>query len=240
MVEIKSEILPALEQIEQVHKIAKDEIIKLIESAVTSAANKFFGSGYKIISEIKIEDNVEINTYIVKRVVDKVEDEKQEILLKEANKIVEGCKIGDEIKILVNNESFFRIAAQSAKKVVLQKLRENYKKNLYKEYESKIGEIIPATVYAFRGKTIVLDLDKVEGLLPQREQVFKEKFKIGQRIKVLIKNVEQTKRGITIITSRFDKNFIKKLFEAEIPEIKDGTIEIVNIVRAAGYRTKIV
>ncbi|MCX7716005.1 MAG: transcription termination factor NusA [Endomicrobia bacterium] len=240
MVEIKSEILPALEQIEQVHKIARDEIIKLIESAVTSAANKFFGSGYKIISEIKIEDNVEINTYIVKRVVDKVEDEKQEILLKEANKIVEGCKIGDEIKILVNNESFFRIAAQSAKKVVLQKLRENYKKNLYKEYESKIGEIIPATVYAFRGKTIVLDLDKVEGLLPQREQVFKEKFKIGQRIKVLIKNVEQTKRGITIITSRFDKNFIKKLFEAEIPEIKDGTIEIVNIVRAAGYRTKIV
>ncbi len=239
MVEVKNEIFPVLEQIEQTHKIPRSEIIKLIETAVSSAASKFFGSGYRVVTEMDIED-VEIKTDIIKRVVEKVTNQKEEISIEEAKKIVDGCKIGDEIKILVDNESFRRIAIQSAKKVILQKLRESYKKNIYDEYESKIGKIIPASVYAFRGKTIILDLGKVEGILPQREQVFKEKFKIGQHIKVLVKNVEQTKKGIRVITSRFDKNFIKKLFETEIPEIKDGTIEIIQIVRAAGYRSKIV
>ncbi|MCX7940497.1 MAG: transcription termination factor NusA [Endomicrobia bacterium] len=239
MVEIKSEIIPALEQIEQLHKVSRDELIKLIENAVKNAAAKFFGSDCKIESEIDIT-NVEVKTYLIKKVVEKVNNEKNEILLSEAIKIKPDCKIGDEIRILVDSDAFLRIAAQVAKKVLTQKLRESYKKNIYQEYESKIGEITTASVYAIQGKNIILDLGKVEGILPQREQVFKEKLRIGQNIKVLIKDVEKRKKGVIVIASRFDTNFVKKLFEAEIPEIKDGTIEIVKIARAAGYRTKIV
>ena len=239
MVEIRSEILPALEQIEQLHKVSKEEILKLLETAITNAAKKFFGSECKIVTEIDI-NNVETKTYILKKVVSKVEDDKKEISLEEAKSIDPLAKIGDEIKILVDNDAFLRIAAQSAKKVIIQKIRESYKKNVLEEYKSLIGEIISASVYAIRDKTIILDLGNAEGILPQREQVFKEKFKIGQHIKVLVKDAEKTKSGVKVIVSRFDKNFIKKLFESEIPEIKDGIVEIVNIVRAAGYRTKIV
>ncbi|MCX7911024.1 MAG: transcription termination factor NusA [Endomicrobia bacterium] len=241
MTEIKVEdILPALEQIEKLHKVSRNEIIKFIELAVTSAANKFFGSEHKIITVINT-DNFNIQTFIIKKVVNNVTNEKQEISLEEAKKYNSEAKIGDEIKILVDNASFLRLAAQSAKKVVIQRLRESYKKNLLEEFESKIGEVISANVYAIRGKTIILEIvGGVEGIIPQREQVFKEKFKIGQTIKVLVKEVEKTKKGIRVIASRFDKNFIKKLFMSEIPEIKENVVEIVNIVRAAGNRTKIV
>lgn len=239
MVEVKSEILPVLEQIEQTHKLPKEEIIKSIEMAITNAGIKFFGSGYRIITEIDVK-TVEIKTYMIKRVVDIVTNDKQEISLEDAIKINPEIKLGDEIRILLDNEAFLRIAAQTAKRALTQKIRESFKKNVYEEYCSKIGEIITGTIYAIRGKTIVLDLGKVEGILPQREQVFKENLKIGQVIKVLVKEVERTKKGVNVIVSRFDKNFIKKLFEYEIPEIKDGTIEIVKIVRAAGYRSKIV
>ncbi len=239
MVEIKSEILPALEQIEKLHKVSKEEIITLLETAITNAAKKFFSSECKIVTEIDV-NNVEIRTYILKKVVSNVKEDKKEISLDEAKEIDSNAKLGDEIKVLVNNEAFLRIAAQSAKKVILQKIRESYKKNVMEEFQSLIGEIISGSVYAIRNKTVILDLGKAEGILPQREQVFKEKFKIGQHIKVLVKYVEKTKKGISVIVSRFDKNFIQKLFETEIPEIKEKVIEIVNIVRAAGYRTKIV
>lgn len=240
MVEIKEELIPSLEQIERLHKISREELIMLLENAVKNAALKFFGSDCKIETEINISDTEIIKTYLIKKVVDKVVNEKQEISLSEALGIKPDCKIGDEVKILVDSDAFLRIAAQTAKKVITQKLRESYKKNVYEEYESKIGEIVSASVYAIQGKTIVLDLGKVEGILPQREQVFKEKFRIGQNIRVLVKNVERRRKGIVVIVSRFDTNFVKKLFEMEIPEIKDGTIEIVKIARAAGYRTKIV
>ncbi len=239
MVEIKSDLLPALEQIEKLHKVPKEDIIKLIETSITNAALKFFGTEYKIVSEMDIE-NAKVNTYIIKKVVEKVNDDKVEISFKEALNIKPDCKIGEEIRIPVDNENFFRIAAQLAKKIVIQKLRESYKRNVYEEYSSKIGEIITSSVYGMRGKDIILELEKAECILPQREQVFKEKLKPGQQIKVLIKEVRQKKKGVVVIVSRFDKNFIKKLFETEIPELKDKTIEIVDIVRAAGYRTKIV
>jgi len=238
MVEIKNSILPALEQIEKTHKIKKEEIIKAIEEAITSAAKKYFGSECKIVTEIDI-DTADSRTYIVKKVVDQVKDQNLEILLAEALAKNPGAKIGDEIKVLVDSESFTRIAAQASKRVIVQKIRESDKRNVLSEFESKIGKIVSSTVYSISGKTIIVDLGKAEGLLPQREQVFKEKFQIGQHLKVLIKSVEHTPKGITVIVSRFDKEFIKKLFEAEIPEIKDGIVEILNIVRAPGYRTKI-
>lgn len=238
MVEIKSEILPALEQIEQLHKVSKEEIIKLLETAITTAAKKFFGSDCKIITEIDI-NNVETKTYIIKKIVSEVRDDKKEISLDKAREIVPSAKIGDEIKVLVDNDVFLRIAALSAKKIIVQKIRESYKKNILEEYQSLIGEVISGSVYAIRNKTIIIDLGKVQAILPQREQVFREKFRVGQHIKVFVKDIENRKKNIVIIVSRFDKNFIKKLFESEIPEIKEKIVEIVNIVRAAGYRCKI-
>lgn len=241
MTELKAEdILPALEQIERLHRVPRSEIIKYIESAVTSAANKFLGSEYKITTTFDFNVGG-IQTFIIKKVVSHVTNEKQEISLEEAKKYNPDVKLGEEVKILVDNDAFRRLAAQSAKKIILQKLRESYKKNIYEEFESKIGEIISANVYAIRGKTIILDIvGGVEGIIPQREQVFKENLKVGQTIKVLVKEVERTKKGIRVIASRFDKNFVKKLFMSEIPEIRENIIEIVNIVRAAGYRTKMV
>ncbi len=239
MVEVKSSILPALEQIEQQYKIKKEEVIKSIEDAITFAATKFFSSQHKIVTEIDI-NTAESKTYLIKKVVEKVKNDAVEISIEEAKKISPNVAVGEEIKILVDNEAFTRIAAQAAKRVILQKIRESSRKNIMEEFKSLIGQIVPATVYNIKGKAIIVDLGKAEGLLPQREQVFKEKFKIGQHLKVLIKNVEKTKNGITVIVSRFDKEFIKKLFETEIPEVKEGIVEIVNIVRAAGYRTKVV
>lgn len=238
MVEVKNSLLPVLEQIEKQHKLTKEETIKLIEDAITSSANKFFNSRCKIVTKLDI-DTGESRTYILKKVVDKVKDDINEISLSEAKEKFPDSKINDEVKILVNNESFTRIAAQTAKRIIIQKIRESDKKSVMEEFESQIGKIVPATIYNIKGKTIIVDLGKAEGLMPQREQVFKEKFKIGQHLKVLVKKVEKNKKGITVIVSRFDKDFIKKLFESEIPEIKDGIVEIINIVRAAGYRTKI-
>jgi N utilization substance protein A len=238
MVEIKNSILPALEQIEKTHKIKKEEVISAIEDAITSAAKKYFGSECKIVTEIDI-DTADSRTYIIKKVVEKVNNPNTEILLQDALLKNPNAKLGDEVKVLVDSESFTRIAAQASKRVVVQKIRESDKRNVLAEFENKIGTVVSATVYSISGKTIVVDLGKVEGILPQREQVFKEKFQIGQHLKVLIKSVDHTPKGITVIVSRFDKEFIKKLFETEIPEIKDGIVEIVNIVRAAGYRTKV-
>jgi N utilization substance protein A len=238
MVEIKNSILPALEQIEKLHKIKKEEIIAAIENAITSAAKKYFGSECKIVTEIDI-DTAESKTYIVKKVVETVTNPNTEISLQDAKTKNPDAKIGDEIKIVVDSEAFTRIAAQASKRVIVQRIKESDKKNVLAEIESQIGKVVPATVYNISGKTIIVDLGKTEGLLPQREQVFREKFRIGQHLKVLIKSVEQTSKGITVIVSRFDKEFIKKLFETEIPEIKEGIVEILNIVRAPGYRTKI-
>lgn len=239
MVEVKSSILPVLEQIEQLHKIKKEEVIKYIEESITLSAKKFFGSNCHIVTEIDVNTG-DTKTYLIKKVVEKVSDKDREIAFEEAQKYYPDVKVGNEIKILIDNESFTRIAARDAKRIILQKFRESNKMNILAEYESQVGNIVSATVYNILGKTIIVDLGKVEGLMPQREQVFKEKFRIGQHIRVLIKSVEKTKKGIRVIVSRMDKEFIKKLFESEIPEIKDGTVEILNIVRAPGYRTKIV
>ncbi|MCX7956804.1 MAG: transcription termination factor NusA [Endomicrobia bacterium] len=233
------DIMPALEQIERLHKVPKNEVIKYIESAITAAASKFFGSDCKIETKINLE-KVEIQTFIIKKVVEVVTNDHKEISLEEAKKILPDVKIGDEVKIVVNSESFKMLAAKTAKRVVIQRLNESYKRNIFEEYSSKIGKIVTGVVYAIRGKTVILTIDNLEGIIPQREQVFKEKFKINQEIKVLIKDVERTRKGIRIIASRFDKNFIKELFSNEIPEIKDNIIEIVKIVRAAGHRTKII
>lgn len=238
MVEIKNSILPALEQIEKIHKIKKEEIVSAIEEAITSAAKKYFGSDCRIVTEINI-DTADSKTYIIKKVVKNVTDANKEISEEDALEKNKDVKIGDEIKILVDSEVFTRIAAQASKRVIVQRIKESDKMNVLTEFESRIGQIIPATIYSISGKTIILDLGKAEGLLPQREQVFREKFRIGQHLRVLVKSVEHTSRGITVIVSRFDKEFIKKLFESEIPEIKEGIVEILNIVRAPGYRTKI-
>lgn len=238
MVEVKNSILPALEQIEKMYKIKKEDVIKSIEEAITSAAKKYFGSDCRIVTEIDV-DTADSKTYLLKKVVKEVKNPNLEISEEEVREIHPLAKVGDEVKVLVNSEQFTRIAAQASKRVITQKIRESDKRNVLVEFESRIGEIIPATVYNITNKTIIVDLGKAEGILPQREQVFKEKFRIGQHIKVLVKSVEYSPKGVTVVVSRFDKEFIKKLFATEIPEIKEGIVEIINVVRAAGYRTKI-
>ncbi len=238
MVEVKTSIIPALEQIERVHKLSKEEIIAAIEDAINSAARKYLGPTYRIVTEINLE-TADPRTYVIKKVVAAVADADREISVEDARAVNPQASVGDEVRILINNDEFTRIAAQAAKRIITQRIRESDKKNVYADFESRIGQVVTGVVYNISGKAIIVDLGKAEGLMPQREQVFKEKFKIGDHLKVLIKGVEHGRRGITVIVSRFDKDFIVKLFEAEIPEVKEGIVEIRNIVRAPGYRTKL-
>lgn len=238
MVDVKTSIIPALEQIERVHKLTKEEIIAAIEDAINSAARKYLGPAHQIVTEINLE-TADPRTYIIKKAVAKVTNSDTEISLADARAINPQAALGDDIRILINNDEFTRIAAQTAKRIITQRIRESDKKNVYADFESRIGQVVTGSVFNISGKAIIVDLGKAEGLMPQREQVFKEKFKIGDTIKVLIKSVEHSRKGVTVIVSRFDKEFIAKLFEAEIPEVKDGIVEIRAIVRAPGYRTKL-
>jgi|YNPBryBLVA2012_1023415.scaffolds.fasta_scaffold00073_23 N utilization substance protein A len=238
MVDVKTSIIPALEQIERVHKLSKEEIIAAIEDAINTAARKYLGPTYRVVTEINLE-TADPRTYIVKKVVAAVSDPDTEISVGDARTVNPGATLGGEVRILINNDEFTRIAAQAAKRIITQRIRESDKKNVYADFESRIGQVVNGVVYNISGKAVIVDLGKAEGLMPQREQVFKEKFKIGDHLKVLIKGVEHGRKGVTVIVSRFDKDFIAKLFEAEIPEVKDGVVQIRSIVRAPGYRTKL-
>ncbi|MDR1511457.1 MAG: transcription termination factor NusA [Endomicrobium sp.] len=235
----KSEILIALEQIEKDKKLKKEDILMTIESALMLAYKKHVGKSANVEAKIDI-DTGEMTTNIRKVVVENVVNPLLEISVRDAKKIDQNTCLGYEVKIPLNPQSFARIAAQTARQIIVQKIKESEKDLLFDEMKRKVGQIVNGIIYRITDRNnIIVDLGKTEAILPVSEQVIKEKFSIGQHIKAVVLKVERNTKGPDIILSRKNTCFVKKLFEIEVPEIYEKIVEIVNVVREAGVRTKV-
>ena len=232
-------IIEALKQIEAEKGIPREKLLPVVESALVSAYKKSFGVGCEVNVNID-EGTGEIKIALVKIVVSKVEDTKKEISKKEAKKLgFEKVKVKDKVEIEVTSPEFGRIAAQTAKQVVLQKIRNEEKELIYEEFKDKEREIITGIIQRKLHRNVFIDLGKIEALLPFPEQVFKERYQQGERIKVYVVEVRKTNHGPQIIVSRAHPKFPVRLLEGEIPEIAAGTIEIKSFAREPGIRSKI-
>lgn len=229
----------ALHQIATDKGISRDDIENIVESAMLSAFKKQYGA----IENVKVAFDRDKNTVKIvtkKMVVKKPVNLAEEIAYDKALKIQKNIKLGDEIFVEENPfDSFGRIAAQTAKQVIIQKIKEAEKNIVYNEYSGREGDLINGYLQRRTKDNLFIDLGKTEGVLPLREQNPLERYKIGDRIKALILTVQRSTKGPDVILSRAHPKFVEKLFEMEIPEIYDGIVRIVKIVREPGLRTKV-
>lgn len=235
---MKAEFIEALEEIEKDKGISKDIIFEALEAALISGYKKNFGSSQNVEVEIdKITGDVKV--YAAKNVVEQVEDELLEISLEEAKKIDTKYEIDDIVKVEVTPKDFGRIAAQTAKQVVMQKIKEAEREVIFEEFLDRENEIVTGQIQRISKDIIYVDLGKTEGVLPPSEQIEGEKYQQGDRIKVYIVEVKKTTKGPQIILSRSHPGLVRRLFELEVPEIQEGIVDIYAISREAGSRTKI-
>jgi len=234
----KSELIPVLEQIERDKGIKKDEILKMIEQALVSAYKKHSGKMVNLEARINPE-TAEVQAFLIKKVVAQVTNDNLEIDLAQATKHDAKAKLDDDIRIPVITEDFSRIAAQTAKQVIIQKIRETERQSILEEYITKEGTLVGGTVHRFVEHNIIIDLGKTEGILPVREQVRRERFSIGERVKVLVLKVEKGTRGPKILLSRSHPLVVQRLFEQEVPEVYEKMVEVIEVVREPGFRAKV-
>ncbi len=234
----KSELMPVLEQIERDKGIKKDDILRMIEQAVVSAYKKH--SGKMVNLEAKINpDTAEVQAFLIKKVVVQVTNDNIEIDEASAKQIKASAKLDEDLRIPVITEDFSRIAAQTAKQVIIQKIRETERQSLLEEFQTKEGVLVGGTVHRFVEHNIIIDLGKAEGILPVREQVRRERFSIGERLKILVLKVEKGTRGPKILLSRSHPLLVQRLFEQEVPEVYEKMVEVVEVVREPGFRCKV-
>lgn len=234
-----AELIDALNNISKEKGIDKEIIFEAIESSLVSACKKNFGTSQNIKVDINRETG-DVKVYAQKEIVEDVYDAFLEISLEEAQEIDPGYNYGDIVDIEITPKNFGRISAQTAKQVVVQKFREAEREKLYNEYIAKEREIDTAIVQRVdsRRNNVIVSLGKIDAILPVNEQIPNEEYKFNDRIKVYILEVKQTTKGPQITVSRTHYELVKRLFELEVPEIFDGTVEIKNISREAGSRTK--
>jgi N utilization substance protein A len=237
--EIKPGLLTVLDQLEREKGIKKDDILRMIEQAMISAYRKHTGEPVNVEAQIDAESG-EIKASVVKKVVEQVVDPAVEITLEDAKKTTAQIAIGDDLKFPIDTEEFGRIAAQTAKQVLIQKIRETERETVFDEYKPKEGILVSGAVHRFQGRDVIVDLGRAEGILPVREQVRRERWSIGDRIRVLMLKVDKGPRGPEIILSRAHADFVRRLFEQEVPEIYEKTVEVVDVVREPGQRSKVV
>lgn len=231
------ELFNAIDQIYEEKGITKEYLIESLKMALEAAYRKNYETNEDIL--IKIDEN-SIKVCAVKQVVKNVEDPKVEIDLEEAKKISKRAKIGDTVNIEVTPKNFGRIAAVAGKQIIVQRLREAERNLVYTQYADKEGQIVIGVVQRTDKFGTIVDLGRVEALIPTKEQVKGEQLQTHQRIKAYVESVtESGKFGPQIVLSRKSPNFVKKLFELEIPEIIDGIVEIKSVAREAGSRTKV-
>ena len=233
-----SELIKALETIQKEKNIPKEEIIHAIENALVSAYKKHVGKNVNVEATVDVKTG-EKKAWVVKKIVENVKNPLLEINFKEAKKYSSTVKLDEDIKIPLDTDNFSRIAAQTAKQVIIQKIRESERHSLYEEMKGKIGEIVNGSIYKIVNKNIIVDLGKTEAILPVSEQVDKETFSVGQHIRALIIKAEKNTKGPNIVLSRTSPELVKVLFELEVPEIYEKVVDIVNVVREPGLRTKI-
>ena len=235
---MNNELLEALTMLEQEKNISKETLLEAIENSLLTACKNHFGKADNIKVNIDPE-TCEFHVLAEKTVVEKVEDDVTEISLANARMIDSAYNLGDVVNVEVKSKEFGRIATQNAKNVILQKIREEERKAIYSEYYSMEKDVVTGIVQRYVGKNISINLGKADAILTENEQVKGEVFKPTERIKVYILEVKSTPKGPKIMVSRTHPELVKRLFESEVTEVKDGIVEIKSIAREAGSRTKI-
>jgi len=235
---MSAELIHALKQLEKEKGIDKEVLLEAIEAALISAYKKNFGSGQNVKVHIDRETG-NVKVYSLKVVRSKVENPRTEISLEEAHKINSLLIEGDTAEIEVTPRTFGRIAAQTAKQVVVQRIREAERGIIYDEFVNKESDIVTGIVQRIERKNVIIDLGKAEAVLTPTEQVPGEVYNFGDRLKLYVLEVKKTSKGPQIMVSRTHPGLVKRLFELEVPEIHDGIVEIKSIAREAGSRTKI-
>lgn len=219
--------------------LPEDSVKEVVEQALAAAYRKDFGDREQ---EIRTEINLNtgsIDIYISKEVVEEVGDDRFEISLEDAKKKKKDAKVGDVVEIFEKPETFGRVAAQTAKQVILQRLREAEREIIMNEYQDKIGTVITGVVSRAEGRIVRFDLGRAQAIMPASEQIQNERYHPGQRLKVYLKDVERGFRGPQLVVSRGNTEFMEWLFRAEVPEMESGAVTIKAIAREAGVRSKI-
>lgn len=235
---MNTELLEALNMLEKEKEISKETLLDAIENSLLNACKNHFGKADNI-KVIMDHDTCDYQLFAEKTVVETVEDPLEQISLDEASQLDGHYDLGDIVRVPIESKSFGRIATQNAKNVILQKIREEERKVLYDQYFGMEKEVVTGIVQRVMGKNVSVNLGKADGVLSENEQVKGEEFKPTERIKVYILEVKDTPKGPRILLSRTHPGLVKRLFESEVAEVKDGTVEIKSIAREAGSRTKI-
>ena len=238
-----SELIEALEILEKEKDISRESIIGAIENALVTAYKNQYKKKDSILAAENVfakvnEETGEFFVYAEKTVVDEVENSLLEISLEDARSIYPQCQVGEVVRLAAESKEFSRIATQNAKNVLMQNLREREKDNVYEEFLAKEKGIVTGIVQRFNDQSITINLGKADGILNENEQVKGERLRAGERIKVYVLEVRNTKKSLRILVSRTHPELVRKLFESEVAEVKDGTVEIMAIAREAGSRTK--
>lgn len=235
---MSKELVKAMQVLEEEKGISRQVIKEALESALALAYKKNYDQAQNV--EVQFDENKgTIKVYSVKEVVETNYDSTLEISLEEALKINRAYEIGDKIKFEVTPKDFGRIATQTAKHVIMQRIREAERENIFEEFSQYVDEIMTGTVERQDHRFIYVNIGRVEAIMPLGEQIPSEQFEHDQRIKVYVAKVDKTSKGPQIVVSRAHNDFLRRLFEQEVPEIYDGTVEVMAIAREAGDRAKV-
>jgi N utilization substance protein A len=234
----KNDFIVAIAQICTERGLAKETVLQAVEQALVSAYKRNYGGSANITAKID-PNNGKVRIFALKAVVDDVHDRRAEISLDEAKSYDPMAEIGGQVSIESTPDNFGRIAAQTAKQVVLQRIREAERDALYTSFHEREGEIVQGTVKAIEQGNITVDLGRIEGVLPRNEQIPTERYRHNQKIRALITEVNKSSRGPQVLLSRTHRNMLRRLLEIEVPEIFNGLVEIKSIAREAGQRSKV-
>ena len=235
---MNKELMGALDELEREKNISKETLLDAIEQSLIQAYKNHFGKADNVHVTINRETG-DFSVYADRKVVEFVEDPAEEVSLVEAQKQNTNAEVGDILKVPVHSDKFGRIATQNAQNVILQKMREEERKVLFDQYHGNEKEVVTGIVQRVVGHNVSVNLGKADAILAENEQVKGETFKPTERIKVYILEVKDTPKGPRILVSRTHPGLVKRLFESEVAEVKDGTVEIKSIAREAGTRTKL-
>jgi transcription termination/antitermination protein NusA len=229
----------AIKAIAEEKNLPEDTVKEVVEQALAAAYRRDYGEREQ---EVRVTMNLntgDVDAYVMKEVVETVDNPAYEIGLKDASVMQKNVQVGELVEVHEKVNDFGRVAAQTAKQVILQRLREAEREIVMEEYEDKIGTVINALVSRAEGNIVRVDLGKAQGIMPRSEQIQGERYYPGQRLKVYLKDVERGMRGPQLVVSRGCKEFIEWLFRAEVPEMESGAVEIKGMAREAGVRTKL-
>jgi N utilization substance protein A len=229
----------AIKAIAEEKNLPEETVKEVVEQALAAAYRRDYGEREQEVRVTMNLNNGDVDAYVMKEVVDTVENPAYEISLKDAGVMQKDAKEGEFVEVQEKVHDFGRVAAQTAKQVILQRLREAEREIVMNEYEDKIGTVINALVARVEGNIVRVDLGKAQGIMPRSEQIQGERYYPGQRLKVYLKDVERGMRGPQLIVSRGCREFIEWLFRAEVPEMENGAVEIKDMAREGGVRTKL-